>query len=728
MSGKQNSVLKDVMHFFSETPSNAGSMYVSAVYDSDAFGKISKQVSPVGIALLSSSSYKPKTGCNNDDNTVHPNIAAFLAATAKYHRQIDKSTHSDEVYKTLNARIRKSTVDALTRRVSTLNDKAREELKKNGANDIMSFYDAMVDVSKKHFDDESKKIPPENPNIGALADAFVGYCSKDKADAEYVYAPFKDASGKDASGKLNSKDLDVSANFSKFIKAMEKLGFDNAKTSAISEPNLATAFENGVLSNENVVKIADKAIEFLDSAIKSKFDNPTAAKTNLKKSIIACIAELGHTFKDENSGDIIDKFGTGINVKFSELTSAIQVFELCGFKLNDAGTSAGFAGGAGGPYNDKLKEAHDGKYMGQLCADIFFDLGNPKSVARDLRDVIKNSSSTTAEDDMKTLRIRLTTGIKQIVAEFIDKLYKNPEINYRDSLVNSIVAMFNDAIKQTISSVPHTNAGKPIVDMLIRKVFFNWGDLSSASRDFYKQHLHLLKKVDTQWQSYFDPSNKLSIDDLKTDYPTHEEEFRVNIRKSEPGAVDTLFEATIPLLPSYFKKICIKFDSGAMEELSATPNILKEIYRSVYLDESFDNINGKVGAPDKFIEFEIDDNKFLKNSLRIFNSPDGQRDPVPSLSDVFTDMSTGSMWYQDESSGSKRFYRYDAAQKKKVYEDEEELATDCMGTGLNGSNEEKCKKFVYECILNGDSNGLEFCFDSLVDGDFFKLADKENKF
>jgi len=365
------------------------------------------------------------------------------------------------------------------------------------------------------------------------------------------------------------------------------------------------------------------------------------------------------------------------------------------------------------PNNNNLYEIY-GKHHNALRDQLFLDLDN---------ELI--SAITQATDSfVKTYNAYMGSGINYDADQTgkINSYYAQIKTNLtplRGTIKTTLVNAFFNVIQRQLQHPGHTVTLQTSVSMqaqFVDKLFKVWPELTNEAREFYRKHLHLMKRDGAGWKDVMEDGKKdeeelkKAIADISISTATLSD-WRLNIRKRVAGARETMFEHTLPFLPSKVDKVYVTDSAGNVVELKKTQDVFKKLYNCAYTGSACDllpngaNITLPPHKPKVPFDLKLDPAAYAKNYMLSLS-----RDTLMNVGQS-VNMATGEI------------YTHNAEGELVPINKDYKPSDKCYGTMGAGDNE-ACAKF-YECLLSNDSSKFSFCMETLGNQDFFKLADDE---
>jgi hypothetical protein len=319
------------------------------------------------------------------------------------------------------------------------------------------------------------------------------------------------------------------------------------------------------------------------------------------------------------------------------------------------------------------------------------------------------------------------------------------------SIYDGVIGTVSKYYDTTFSNLDSSNLAKELWDDIYR----NWDSLPADVQDFYNTFAVVMQKVNNQWTEV----EQRSYASVAGTVESNKANFRINLKNvdcSTSSGCTTVFSKMIPLLP--VKDIgdlwytnaagkVTKISTGKWKNQSKRDEIrtaglfLRNIYNNVYRGNStsisvpYGSGNETLSLPDKYDKsrslqyFHIDVDKLVRSRLMYVKEQPLGEAPVPESEDKVYDMITKNIWKRD--SAGTLIMTKDGVDTPYGPNDENttkalKASYSCYSTIVNDNGDkEKCRKYIFECLLDSDANGLSKCIDLLKDKDFFTVATEE---
>ena len=338
-----------------------------------------------------------------------------------------------------------------------------------------------------------------------------------------------------------------------------------------------------------------------------------------------------------------------------------------------------------------------------------------------------DSYKTSAPDFVKDLLKRKLADLNVVSAKM--------RAGFESDIVNAIFDIIKNKLGTAVDATTSTDTGyrtlannqyaKEVYD----NVFLKWGDLNENARNFYRTHLEVFEKTGASGGVSI-PIGWNRIDESRYPPTGSADKLRLNLVKTAPGSVDTMFGGTLPFVAGTDSLWYTNNAKSRVRADGAPSNVLKEIYKCVYLDNTctigsttynfpkqYNDVKGNVA------DFDINAMETIKNFIKTRKSSPAVPQPhgkPASFSDLVEDMVTGAVYHRNAKGEL-----YTMQNGVEVPYDANNIRLDnCVGTRLIG-DANKCSKFVRDCIINGDKNSLSNCLASLGNQSMFNVAKEE---
>lgn len=255
----------------------------------------------------------------------------------------------------------------------------------------------------------------------------------------------------------------------------------------------------------------------------------------------------------------------------------------------------------------------------------------------------------------------------------------------------------------------------------IREVYGKWNSLSTDAKDFYRAFIEFLKNGTPILENMYadEARNAIFSGGVSANY---------TLRLVREGS-NIKFARFIPLLPSFVGKVCVYDDSRSIGCLSGA---LRSILQTSYVDalNGIDPTGGRMEMhlpnlpPQRMYEgFWVD--LYVRRKLFAVKKHGACAPREDEKEEVF-DFITKNVW---KRSGGKLYTEIGGV---KIWHDENSkefvdlLSADnkCYTTSAY-ADKDKCREFMFECLLNCNDNKIRKCIDAMNKADFFVAAKTE---
>jgi hypothetical protein len=508
--------------------------------------------------------------------------------------------------------------------------------------------------------------------------------------------------------------------------------------------------------------------EYIDFIIRTalfhrEIDNPTTLGSNLsglKEAFNTATDDLLNqslrTVESQTNPKLIQFLKGKVQLNdFTDIINATLINDLLNGGANISNYISDLIGDC-----DKTGKFSGQTSFGNLCTATWYVGKGTTSASNNINRILTANGGLTNEDVViasvtATLKTVLLNYSELLKGDYNLNLNTNPNINdktifqklivdarqLKNQLKINIVDAIYDELRKHLNSVANfmTIDKNDYAKTLFEDVFMNWSNLNLHARQFYRQHLHLFRKVGanfdtTQNQSGWadidvdDPNLTAKLNQLKLS------DIRINLMKLHKGSSNVLFGQTLPFIQTVLpRKLWYTNSNGLVTSVTGfDQNIIRNIYDSVYMNNPY-VVNGqqlmfhtnysKVAGNTS--DFNIDDALLVRNLIKSRNSAPSKsvlnfsHTEIPDL--FLQDMATNVIYRRNDQG----LYRIDNGQIIQ-YKDDNIRNDNCAGTVLKG-DQHTCTKFVRDCIVNGDKNDLEKCINTLTDlnSNMFQVAHTE---
>lgn len=334
------------------------------------------------------------------------------------------------------------------------------------------------------------------------------------------------------------------------------------------------------------------------------------------------------------------------------------------------------------------------------------------------------------------------------------------------NLMAKLVSSVKAVIMPNVAGQYRTIA-EPLVQPFYDKVIKNWDNLKETNKKFYRDLMQFRKHAPGDPSAGHDGHVVVSESDYSKSIPDADKKnYRINLKKTQPGGTTTIFETWLPKISgNVFGKLYYTNHTGNVigvpidRLLPDEQNILQRLYHDIYNANPQDfgiqaggaaalgadrqmqialNIAGAGVNFDLAADYKAAKEKYGGNKLdikldklirrRLFRvakakpTPSQQVDAPEQFSDIHH-----NVWTRD-SSGN--YYKTVGGKNVKYGVDDEvtvnllKASHACYSTGLNKDGTE-CHAYIYECLLNDDADALKKCVARLSASDFQKMTADE---
>ncbi|AYV78656.1 MAG: hypothetical protein Edafosvirus22_13 [Edafosvirus sp.] len=307
----------------------------------------------------------------------------------------------------------------------------------------------------------------------------------------------------------------------------------------------------------------------------------------------------------------------------------------------------------------------------------------------------------------------------------------------RSAILNKINAVSSGASGQytTIQNSPEARD-------LWQNIYQKWSDLDDREKKFYKQNVIVMKRSSSggAWvpvdESEYGNSNA-NLND-----------YRLNLAKPNEGSDRTVFGNALPKLPvSEVNSIWYTDASGRRQYVAVSletsgavgRDFFVNLYQALYTTGVAKFKMGGTGSDvDMNVQSSWKDNdlpyfniyvdKLIRKRLMTLKS--AKPEPSVEENDEVVNFTDCKVWYRDATGA---FVKKVNGQTVR-YGDQDQSTADtlkaefkCYSTLVNASDAQDCRKYVFNCLVEGDSDGLKKCMAVLKDApaDFFVVAKAE---
>lgn len=356
-----------------------------------------------------------------------------------------------------------------------------------------------------------------------------------------------------------------------------------------------------------------------------------------------------------------------------------------------------------------------------------FDL-KIKDVIIQYYNLISNENNLNA---LSSNDIANTNNIKRLIADVTKKHRTQLHKMLSDSLYGIAKPLMNTIANFKFVRISDNQHARDFYENVILK----WQELNSQARDFYRHHIALYRKVGASngvhesQSGWNDISAKLDAD-FQFVKNLSRDELRLNLIKEHAGAEKVLFGTNLPFIPvNKVKRLWYTNSTGLVSSVNMPESdSIRKIYHCVYMGVPCIVGGVQLNLPIQYRnvvsninDFDIDDAWVIRNII-FARKVTNQRQVNPTSDNLLVqDMVTKVVYHRDANG----LYRIDVNGQRIPYDKDRSIRADnCGGTMLKG-NGQQCSNFVRNCLLNGDSNGLNNCLAALSDQNMFSLVEKE---
>ena len=285
-----------------------------------------------------------------------------------------------------------------------------------------------------------------------------------------------------------------------------------------------------------------------------------------------------------------------------------------------------------------------------------------------------------------------------------------------DDIVNKLM----NALHKLFPHDPSTTS-----KVLWDAVYKNWKNLSPESQKFYKSNLQFLEITDEGEEKDITQKDM----DAKIDY-SNNNKYRVNfIKKNIEDPCPNFFNLIPKVNKSMSNKIWVTDNNNAIVSIETNDegNTLKQLYCDVFKGDDTNNLPTDYNLKNQYKILHVNIDKLMRRRLyRLQNVVSGKTQPqVPSGPVI--DMVSKNIWFRDTSGN---FYKETPEGRVNYDMDDPEFVNafkpnnNCFNTLLKG-DEQKCSRYMYECLLNADPDGISECLEFWKSKEFYDVSKDE---
>ena len=375
------------------------------------------------------------------------------------------------------------------------------------------------------------------------------------------------------------------------------------------------------------------------------------------------------------------------------------------------------------------------------------------------------------QKDIPTVDIKniINTSLKTEIASFIGRLYAHVEqrktqffggdndktFNYysiESNLQSFAIELENIVMTKIKSDIlkyfnQHTTLSNPIANNFWKNVYLKWNTFDKQTQNLYNSVISFQHQSNSS--SLNEYTNVKESDYNATILDKELSNYRLNLKKASDGSSRiTQFEYLLPYVPSSASGFWYTdYNNNIQKVDNLLPhdkkNMLKIIYNGVYFSKdnknyipvSINNIVIKlpiVPTNALSLTFNLNIDKITRKRLYLANksfSPSDIPLASPSNSAQYIDLDYKNIWTRNKNghlskiiNGKEIIYgEMDDATIKEL-----NTQSNCFTTQLKFNDSTMCDKYIHQCLLEDDAEGLDKCFNNYLKHDnFFKIAEKE---
>lgn len=313
------------------------------------------------------------------------------------------------------------------------------------------------------------------------------------------------------------------------------------------------------------------------------------------------------------------------------------------------------------------------------------------------------------------------------VGSFIDDKWNE----YKDLINNKVYESIKKATQNYYSMSYTTLANSPEAKKIYDNVYANWNKdnkVDQDSKDLYKAFMVLLVRSGAEWKVV----DEMDYGKENIDYNN----YRLNLVKRRKSDVIKFGDILPKIWLQQFQNVYYTSTDKSHKKIPLTnDNFFRDLYQKVYRGNDFENIpkdlpktyaEAKALYPEKNFDYNVD-NLVKQRIFRISEAPISKLEYDAGLGKTYAvlDMKNSSVWNRNEKGDyykkiNNQWIRMGAEDK----ETDELLKANhnCYNIGSTDTGE-KCKEFIFECLLSEDANSLSFCLNRLkTEPDFLSKA------
>ena len=269
-----------------------------------------------------------------------------------------------------------------------------------------------------------------------------------------------------------------------------------------------------------------------------------------------------------------------------------------------------------------------------------------------------------------------------------------------------------------------------------------WKQLSPEAQSFYKSNLNFMKRIGTNWDVIPDAEMGTPIPDAQT------MSYRVNLKKVTLINECPVFFNFIPkLADGLFDKVWYTDAAQGKQSIphatwapggagAPTENFLKTVYCQVFRGNAAAALGafGMANLPNAWTPkinafFNINVDRLIRRRLYRLQQLLSGKSQAEVSKGPFISLADKNVWYRTPDGRL-----YTNTDKGQVFYDEESVENarvltsnfKCYSTLLQGTQDE-CKKYMYQCLLNANSDEISDCLQYWNRKDFYTVSVSEIK-
>jgi len=294
-----------------------------------------------------------------------------------------------------------------------------------------------------------------------------------------------------------------------------------------------------------------------------------------------------------------------------------------------------------------------------------------------------------------------------------------------DTISKHIIYLVNNSVKVQYYDANTTLLKSDPAQLIFENVYADWNNVSDKQKRFYMVHMQLMRRDPNNpkvWKSIPDSEYQtFSVD--KGNY----DNYRLNLSKSRDGLKPKIYDLLRRLGDNASKTIrnIVYFDPTNKNYVSEafTNDSLANLYDGAE-QITDDRVIDRLKSP----QFRINVRKLVKDVLNTVKNREFHK--YEQYTGPIFDIQSQGVWFR---SADGNYVKEENGKYLKYGSDDDYtrvmLTRDKCYSSLVNATPEQCRKYLYECLLDGDENNVQVCLDMRLIGNngknFYEVSKSE---